>query len=79
MKLPDLSPPRRAAGPCKHCRASFEGRLRHDWKPAETSGWVRKDVAEQVEEPVLRSLENGQLVLLSGETEQPPKVGLKLF
>ena len=66
-----------AAGPCKHCRTSFKGGLRDDWKPAEAPGRVRKDVAEQVEEPVLRSLENGQLVLLPGETE-PPKIGLTL-
>lgn len=69
--------PARTAGPCKNCRASFKGGLRDDWKPAETPGRVWKDVTAQVEEPMLRSLQNRQLVLLSGETE-PPKIGLTL-
>ena len=70
--------PARAAGPCKHCGASLERRLRDDWELAETQGRFWKDVAEQVEEPLLRSPQNGEPVLLSGETE-PAKIGLTLL
>lgn len=54
------------AGPCGHCRPPLEKGLRYGRESTEATGRVRENVPTEVEEPVLRFVENRQLVLLSG-------------
>lgn len=56
----------RDAGSCGHCRPPVQRRLRYGRESTEAAGRVRENVSAEVEEPVLRSVENWQLMLLSG-------------